>query len=69
MARKQPQASSGAPGIANKVAAGAPSLNPLTYHGSHLDPNVAAAEIRANHPIRKFIGLELTPLPPLPPSK
>jgi len=62
MARRKQQASSGAPGISNGIGK---SLNPLTYQAGHLDPNVAAAEIRANHPIRQFIGKELTPLPPL----
>jgi hypothetical protein len=65
MARKQRTASSGAPGLTNKTSAGAPALNPLTYQAGHLDPNVAAAEIRANHPVLKFVGKELTPLPPL----
>lgn len=57
---------SGAPGI--KPGMGGPALSPTTYQGggrNFLDVNVAAAEYRANHPMLRFVGRALTPLPPL----
>ena len=67
MAKRKAQRhpTSGAPGIAQKRSAGAPSLNPTTRKHGFLDANVAAAEYRANHPSFKFIGLELPPVRPL----
>jgi hypothetical protein len=67
--RQQQQVSSGAPGVVNKTAAGAPALNPLGLqqanrmpYGNYLDPTVALQEI--DHPSTRWAGLELQPIKP-----
>ena len=46
---------SGAPGIAQKRSAGAPSLNPITRPHGYLDPHVRAREIReGDNPLARF---------------
>jgi hypothetical protein len=64
--RKQPVASSGAPGITNGIGV---ALNPIGLqqagampYGNFLDPNVALKEVP--HPSSLWAGVELQPCKP-----
>ena len=50
-----------------KRSAGAPDLSPVSVqkNNTHLDPHVAASDIRKASAMPSYVGLQLAPLPPL----
>lgn len=69
MRRRNDPGAPWSPVVPNKRSAGSPALNPLTLaqqgKARYLDANAAANDIRKASAMPSFVGLELSPLPPL----